>query len=140
MSDYFQHWLDLGAKLQAQSETTGAPLPKIFCVNWFRKGADGKFVWPGYGENARVLKWIIERVQGQGQGSEHLFGLSPRYEDLSWEGLPFSAEQFRSVIDVNHADWAAELQLHDALFAQLAHHLPVELTATKAGLEAKLAA
>ena len=75
MSDYFQHWLDLGAKLQAG----GAKLPKIFCVNWFRKGADGKFVWPGYGENMRVLQWMVERVEGRGRGQEHVFGVSPQY-------------------------------------------------------------
>ena len=63
MSDYFQHWLDLGSKLQP----SGAALPKIYCVNWFRKGDDGKFVWPGYGENMRVLKWMIERIEGQGR-------------------------------------------------------------------------
>jgi phosphoenolpyruvate carboxykinase (GTP) len=145
MSDYFQHWLSLGEKLRAQGAASGtaAPLPKIFCVNWFRKGQtgpdSGKFVWPGYGENARVLKWIIERVEGQAQGTENLFGVSPRYEDLSWEGMNFSAEQFQSVIGIDHADWVAELKLHDALFTQLAHHLPEELKATKAGLEARLA-
>ncbi len=136
MSDYFQHWLDMGAKLQA----TGATLPKIFCVNWFRKGADGKFVWPGYGENARVLKWMIERVEGKAEGSENIFGLSPRYEDLSWDGLNFSAEQFNSVIGVDHAAWTAELKLHDELFTTLEYHLPEALKATKAALEAKLAA
>jgi phosphoenolpyruvate carboxykinase (GTP) len=67
MSDYFQHWLNLGAKLEAG----GAKLPKIYCVNWFRKGDDGKFVWPGYGENMRVLKWMLERVEGSGQAQEH---------------------------------------------------------------------
>jgi len=81
MSDYFQHWLDLGAKLKA----AGARLPAIYCVNWFRKGEDGKFVWPGYGENMRVLKWMLERVEGQAGGVEHDFGIGPRYADLSWE-------------------------------------------------------
>jgi phosphoenolpyruvate carboxykinase (GTP) len=142
MSDYFQHWLDLGAKLTAG----GAKLPKIYCVNWFRKGADGKFVWPGYGENMRVLKWMLERVegqgqgQGQGQGVEHAFGTSPRYEDLNWQGLDFTPAQFETVTRIDLSDWAAELKLHDELFAQLAHHLPAELPATKARIEARLAA
>jgi phosphoenolpyruvate carboxykinase (GTP) len=136
MSDYFQHWLSLGAKL-AQS---GATLPKIFCVNWFRKGADGKFVWPGYGENMRVLKWMLERVEGQGQGEEHAFGTSPRYEDLNWNGLAFTPEQFHTVTHISDSDWAAELKLHDDLFTQLAHHLPSELPATKARIETRLAA
>ncbi|HSI60008.1 MAG TPA: phosphoenolpyruvate carboxykinase (GTP) [Ideonella sp.] len=135
MSDYFQHWLDLGAKLQA----SGAKLPSIFCVNWFRKGADGQFVWPGYGDNMRVLKWMLERVDGASAGSDHFFGVSPRYEDLSWDGLDFSRDQFHSVMALDHAAWTQELTLHEELFAQLAHHLPAELTATKQKLEARLA-
>ena len=135
MADYFQHWLSLGAKL-GQS---GAALPKIFCVNWFRKGADGKFVWPGYGENMRVLKWMLERVDGQGQGVEHAFGTSPRYEDLNWQGLAFTPEQYRTVTHISHEDWATELKLHDELFVQLAHNLPAELPATKAKIEGRLA-
>jgi len=135
MSDYFQHWLALGRKLQ----DAGAKLPKIYCVNWFRKGADGKFVWPGYGENMRVLKWMLERVQGSAQGSENVFGVSPRYEDLAWKGLDFTPEQFGSVIGVDRAAWQQELELHAELFAQLAHHLPPELPATKARIEQRLA-
>ncbi|WOB08286.1 phosphoenolpyruvate carboxykinase (GTP) [Piscinibacter gummiphilus] len=136
MSDYFQHWLDLGAKLQAQ----GAKLPKIFCVNWFRKGADGKFIWPGYGENMRVLKWVLDRVEGKGQGVENIFGVTPRYQDLTWTGLDFTAEQYEQVTNIDKAAWQTELGLHDELFKQLAYHLPAELTATKAKLEARLAA
>jgi len=136
MSDYFQHWLDLGEKLAA----SGARLPRIYCVNWFRKGADGKFVWPGYGDNMRVLEWMIERIEGQGAGQEHLFGTSPRYDDLRWDGLPFSREQFASVIGIDRAAWEAEFKLHDALFEQLAYHLPQELADAKARLEARLAA
>ncbi|MET0312398.1 MAG: phosphoenolpyruvate carboxykinase (GTP), partial [Burkholderiaceae bacterium] len=120
MSDYFQHWLDLGAKLQA----SGATLPKIFCVNWFRKGADGKFVWPGYGDNMRVLKWMLDRVEGKGQGQENLFGLSPRYEDLNWQGLSFSAAQYAQVTSIEKKDWQAELALHTELFQQLSYRLP----------------
>lgn len=134
MSDYFRHWLNVGAKLEAQ----GAKLPKIYCVNWFRKGDDGKFVWPGYGENMRVLKWMMERVEGRGEGTESLFGVSPRYEDLSWKGLDFTPAQFNQVMTVDKAAWRAELDLHTELFTQLAYHLPAELTATKAKLEASL--
>ncbi|HEY1396814.1 phosphoenolpyruvate carboxykinase (GTP) [Roseateles sp.] len=134
MADYFQHWLTLGAKL-AQS---GAKLPAIFCVNWFRKGADGKFVWPGYGENMRVLKWMLERVDGQGQGVEHAFGTSPRYEDLNWQGLAFTPEQYKTVTHISNEDWATELKLHDELFVQLAQGLPAELPATKAKIEQRL--
>jgi len=136
MSDYFQHWLDLGKKLQA----SGAKLPKIYTTNWFRKGEDGKFVWPGYGENMRVLKWMIDRIEGKASGTQHVFGISPSYEELNWQGLPFSAEQFEQVISIDQKAWQKELQLHNELFQQLANGLPAELKATKAQIEEKLAA
>ena len=136
MSDYFQHWLNLGQKLQA----TGATLPKIYTTNWFRKGADGKFVWPGYGENMRVLKWIIDRIEGTGQGTGHITGVSPAYEDLNWTGLDFSAAQFNTVTSMDKAAWLKELELHTELFQQLQHHLPKELGETKAAIERRLAA
>jgi phosphoenolpyruvate carboxykinase (GTP) len=136
MSDYFQHWLDLGAKLQSQ----GATLPRIYCVNWFRKGTDGKFVWPGYGENMRVLQWMLHRIEGQAEGAENVFGVSPRYEDLHWDGLPFTREQFDSVISIDPAAWQQELKLHAELFQQLAHHLPAALPATMRRIEQKLPA
>ncbi len=93
MSDYFQHWLDLGKKLAA----SGATLPRIFTTNWFRKGEDGKFVWPGYGENMRVLKWMIDRIEGKASGTDHLFGVSPalRGTELDRPGLHRRAVQER---------------------------------------------
>ena len=136
MSDYFQHWLNLGTKLQGE----GAKLPKIFCVNWFRKGADGKFVWPGYGENMRVLEWILGRINGTAKGVDNAFGLSPTYEDINWNGLNFSKDQFQSVIGIDTAAWQQELKLHEELFQQLAYHLPAEMPATKAKIEQRLAA
>jgi len=136
MSDYFQHWIDLGARLAA----SGARLPSIFCVNWFRKGADGKFVWPGFGDNMRVLHWMLQRIEGQADGQDHAFGTSPRYADLNWDGLAFSAQQFGAVSHIDAADWAQELALHGEHFAKLAHHLPPELLAVKARLEQRLAA
>jgi phosphoenolpyruvate carboxykinase (GTP) len=136
MSDYFQHWLSLGQKL-AQS---GAALPRIYTTNWFRKGEDGKFVWPGYGENMRVLKWMIDRIEGSAQGQEHIFGISPSYEELNWTGLNFTADQFKTVTSIDKAAWQAELKLHSELFEQLAYHLPSALSATKAELEKRLAA
>ena len=138
MSDYFAHWLALGDKLAAVCASTGAKLPKVYCVNWFRKGADGKFVWPGYGENMRVLKWMLERVEGSQTGTEHAFGVSPRYEDLSWDGLSFSPEQYQSVIGLDPVAARQELQLHDELFAQLAHRLPAALPVTKAAIEQRV--
>jgi phosphoenolpyruvate carboxykinase (GTP) len=136
MSDYFQHWLQLGHQLQA----SGAKLPAIYCVNWFRKGEDGKFVWPGYGENMRVLKWMIDRIEGTAQGAENVFGISPNYNELNWTGLNFTAEQFNTVTHVDKAAWTQELTLHEALFQQLAHHLPPQLPATKAAIAKRLAA
>jgi phosphoenolpyruvate carboxykinase (GTP) len=136
MSDYFQHWLTLGRKLEA----AGARLPRIFTTNWFRKGEDGKFVWPGYGENMRVLKWMIDRIEGRVQGEKHVFGISPTYQELNWEGLPFTPEQFQQVIGIDLPAWQKELELHHELFQQLAHRLPQELKDTKAKIEQRLAA
>ena len=136
MSDYFQHWLNMEHKLEA----SGGQLPAIYCVNWFRKGDDGKFVWPGYGENMRVLKWMIDRLEGQAKGVDNLFGISPTYGELTWTGLDFSVEQFNTVTSIDKAAWTEELKLHDELFTQLAYHLPQELTQTKARIEASLAA
>ena len=137
MSDYFQHWLDVGSKLASQ----GAKLPAIYCVNWFRKDEAGKFVWPGFGENMRVLKWMIDRLEGQaGSGTEHAFGVSPNFGDIHWDGLNFSADQYRTVTHIDRAAWAKELELHAELFTQLAYHLPRELEETKAQIEKRLAA
>ncbi len=136
MAEHFGHWLHLGDKLNGH----GVKLPAIFCVNWFRKGADGKFVWPGYGENMRVLAWMLGRIDGTAGGVENAFGTSPRYEDLRWDGLAFSRAQFDSVIGIEPAAWQQELALHQELFTQLAHGLPPELPATKARIEQRLAA
>ncbi len=136
MADYFQHWLNMGRKLAA----TGARLPRIYCVNWFRKGADGQFVWPGYGENMRVLEWMLGRIEGTASGAENVFGTSPRYEDLRWQGLSFTREQFASVIGIDKAAWQQELALHTELFKQLEFHLPAELPATRKRIEERLAA
>jgi len=136
MSDYFQHWLNLGAKLAGQ----GATLPKIYTTNWFRKDADGKFVWPGYGDNMRVLKWMIDRIEGKATGESTPFGTAPRYAEINWTGLDFSADQFQTVTSIDKAAWAEELKLHTAHFDQLAYHLPQELLETKAALEKRLAA
>jgi phosphoenolpyruvate carboxykinase (GTP) len=136
MSDYFQHWLDMEHKL----EDSGHTLPKIFCVNWFRKGEDGKFVWPGYGENMRVLKWMIDRIEGKASGKDNGFGVSPTYEELTWTGLDFSPSQFNTVISIDKAAWQKELQLHAELFQQLAYHLPAQLESTRVQIEQRLAA
>jgi len=136
MSDYFQHWLQMGQKLQS----SGAKLPAIFCVNWFRKDEEGRFVWPGYGENMRVLKWMIDRIEGKAAGSENVFGISPHFSELNWEGLDFTPAQFHTVTHVDKAAWVQELKLHEALFEQLAYHLPPELPATQRAIAQRLKA
>lgn len=129
MGDYFQHWLDMGAKI-AQS---GATAPRIYCVNWFRKDANGKFIWPGYGENMRVLHWMLQRLQGQASAQESTFGLTPAYADLHWQGLDFSAEQFASVSEIVPSTWMQELQSHAEHFARLGDRLPQQLEQVRMG-------
>jgi len=136
MSDYFQHWLDVGAKVQAD----GHKLPNIYCVNWFRKDEAGKFVWPGYGDNMRVLKWMIDRLEGQAQGQETIFGITPTFGELNWTGLNFTADQFKAVTSIDKAAWQQELQLHNTHFEQLAYNMPKALLNTKADLAERLAA
>jgi phosphoenolpyruvate carboxykinase (GTP) len=131
MSDYFQHWLDMGPKL-------GAGAPKIYCVNWFRTDEQGRFVWPGFGDNMRVLKWMLERLEGQAGGVENLFGVTPRYGDIHWDGLPFSPEEFETITSIDKDAWREELKLHAELFEKLAYHLPQELKDNMAKLEQRL--
>ncbi|MFZ9102779.1 MAG: phosphoenolpyruvate carboxykinase (GTP) [Burkholderiaceae bacterium] len=134
MADYFGHWLSLGDKLAA----SGAVLPKIYCVNWFRTDANGKFVWPGFGENARVLKWMLQRIEGQASGQEHVFGVSPSYADLDWSGLSFSAEQFETISAIDLSAWQQEFDLHEELFGRLANGLPPVLREIKTKLHQQL--
>jgi phosphoenolpyruvate carboxykinase (GTP) len=135
MADHFGHWIALGGKLGGR----GAKLPKIFTVNWFRTDENGKFVWPGFGENMRVLEWIVDRVEGRAGGTEHLFGVSPRYEDLQWTGLEFPRAQYERITSVDLDDWRREIALHSELFAKLESRLPRELQATRKALEQRLA-
>jgi phosphoenolpyruvate carboxykinase (GTP) len=136
MADYFGHWLKLGDKLKAQ----GASLPAIYCVNWFRKDADGKFVWPGYGENMRVLKWIIDRAENRVVGQQTMFGVAPVYGEINWTGLAFSPEQFATVTSIDRNAWQEEFTLHDELFERLAQGLPEQMTETRQAMEERLQA
>jgi phosphoenolpyruvate carboxykinase (GTP) len=119
MGDYFRHWINLQRKL---SET-----PRIFHVNWFRKGADGKFLWPGFGENLRVLKWIVDRARGRTLGKETPIGWVPRYEDIDWTGLDFSKEKFNELQTFDRAAWRAEIIGQEEFFFDLHDRLPKEL-------------
>ncbi|MBP8111569.1 MAG: phosphoenolpyruvate carboxykinase (GTP), partial [Agitococcus sp.] len=136
VGDYFAHWLALGEKLQA----SGAKLPQIFNVNWFRTDANGKFIWPGFGQNMRVLQWIVERCEGRGQGEDTPIGIVPRYEDLSWDGSEFSAEQYAQVTSQDKTAWQRELASHDELFAKIADKLPASLKARRQELGDKIGA
>ncbi|MGA3334411.1 MAG: phosphoenolpyruvate carboxykinase (GTP) [Terracidiphilus sp.] len=119
MGDYFRHWI----KMQRPLSST----PRIFHVNWFRKGEDGKFLWPGFSENMRVLKWIVDRVHGRAQGKETPIGWTPYYEDMEWAGLAFSREQFEQIQEVSSSAWRKELIGHEELFIDLHDHLPPEM-------------
>lgn len=136
MADYFRHWLQLGQRL----DEAKVLLPAIFCVNWFRTDEQGKFIWPGYSENMRVLKWMIERIEGRAKGCEHIFGISPRFEDIDWTGLDFSPQAFEAITAIDVAQWRREFRLHEELFGLLARGLPEQLAQTKAALESRLAA
>ena len=135
MSDYFQHWLDMGTKIGAINPKQ---LPKIYCVNWFRTDEAGKFVWPGFGDNMRVMKWMLERIAGTAGGVENVFGVSPQFGDLNWDGLQFTQEQFDTITSIDKAAWREELKLHEDLFKLLSFHLPQELAANKEQLEQRL--
>ena len=136
MSDYFAHWLNMGKKIAAKNP---AALPKIYCVNWFRTDDAGKFVWPGFGDNMRVLKWMLERIDGKAGGTENVFGTTPNFGDLNWDGLEFTQQQFDTITSIDKAAFTEELKLHNELFEKLAYHLPQELVDTKAELEKRLA-
>lgn len=134
MGAYFGHWLTLGEKLRAQ----GARLPRIYCVNWFRKDAQGHFIWPGFGENMRVLGWILNRIEGRVTGEPTPFGIAPGYDEINWNGLDFSPAQFAEATRFNTQHWIEELGLHQDLFDRLADRLPPALADMRQDLERRL--
>ena len=119
MGDYFRHWISMQRKL---TET-----PRIFHVNWFRKDKDGKFMWPGFSENMRVLKWIVDRVRAGGRAKETPIGWVPRYKDIDWTGMDFPEEKFEELQAFDRAAWRAEVLGHEELFLDLHSHLPKEM-------------
>lgn len=119
MADYFNHWLQMGRTLPNA--------PRIFAVNWFRKDENGKFIWPGFGQNMRVLKWIVERVHGRSFAVESPLGWMPRHEDIDWAGMEdFSEEEFQKLMTVDREAWKKEVLSHEELFSKLYDKLPKE--------------
>ncbi len=124
MGDYFNHWLSFGRMIHNP--------PRIFGVNWFRRNEDGGFAWPGFGENMRVLQWIVERSQGKAYALESPIGWMPRYQDLNWKGLEdFSEADFRQAMSLDREDWDKEILAHDELFIRLNDRIPKELLAIR---------
>ena len=120
MGDYFRHWL----KMQRSLTST----PRVFHVNWFRKDADGNFLWPGYSENMRVLKWVVDRVHGRVRGKETpISARTPHYEDMNWKGLNYPRETFEALQSVDREQWKREVLGHEELFILLHDHLPAEM-------------
>jgi phosphoenolpyruvate carboxykinase (GTP) len=119
MGDYFRHWIQMQRSLTVT--------PRIFHVNWFRKDAEGKFIWPGYSENMRVLKWIVDRARVRAQGRETPIGWMPDYEDMEWNGLDFPRERFDALQEFDGKAWRHEVIEHEELFIELHDHLPKEM-------------
>ena len=133
MADYFDHWINIGTRI-------GDAAPKLYCVNWFRKNELGKFVWPGFGDNMRVLKWIIERVDGKASARNTPLGNVPDYGNLDWSGADFSQAAFNEITSVNQAQWQQELTLHSELLTKLDYHMPAALKTRYAVLQKTLIA
>ena len=131
MGDYFKHWLDIG-------KHEGAKLPKIFCVNWFRKTAEGKWLWPGYGDNSRVLKWVFERCDGEGKADETAIGFLPAFDAIDREGTDVTEDDMKQLLTIDKAGWMKELETINEHFAKF-DHLPAELEAQRKALEERLA-
>jgi len=119
MGDYWQHWLDFGAKLDNP--------PEIFRVNWFRKDENGKFMWPGFGQNMRVLKWIVDRVNGEGNGVESPMGSMPTHDDILWDGLEFDEEKFRHLMEIDRGGAIADVEDQSKFFDRFGDKLPPEM-------------
>ncbi len=119
MGDYFRHWLQMQRSLSVT--------PRIFHVNWFRRDADGNFLWPGFSQNMRVLKWIVDRAHSRTGAREMPIGWMPYYKDIEWTGLAFSPEQFAELQKFDYHSWRAEVIGHEELFIDLHDHLPPEM-------------
>jgi len=130
--DYLSHWLSIGKNAD---ETK---LPKIFYVNWFRRDADGGFLWPGFGENSRVLKWVVERIEGRATAQETPIGHVPTLESLDTDGLDMTDDQIKAALHVSAKEWAAEIPQIQEWFEKFGDTLPSTLVTELDGLKARL--
>jgi len=127
MADYWAHWLEMGSREDIK-------LPRIFRVNWFRKDDDGKFIWPGFGQNMRVLKWVVDRVHGRAEAVDSPFGKMPRYEDITWGGLDFDRDKYSQIMDIERAGAEAEVTGVEEYYTTFGSHLPDALEAQRQAL------
>jgi phosphoenolpyruvate carboxykinase (GTP) len=132
--DYFNHWITVG------KDNDAAKLPKIFYVNWFRRDDEGNFLWPGFGENSRVLKWVVERIEGQAEGVETPIGYVPTPEALDTSGLEMTEDELRQALEVDVEEWKAELPQITEWFEKFGDSLPAVLWTELDGLKARLGA
>ncbi len=132
MADYFAHWLEMGPKLKKP--------PKIFHVNWFRRDANNKFLWPGYGENVRVLKWILDRIEGRAGATETPIGCVPTPSSLTLDGLSISRGTLDELLSVNPSDWTEEERGVDEFFAKFGDSLPEPIRKEQKALAERLLA
>ena len=130
MGTYWKHWLEFGAKLKNP--------PKIFRVNWFRKNDEGKFMWPGFGENMRVMQWIVDRVRSRVDGVQSPFGTTPQYTDLNWTGLDFSTEDFKALMTIPANEAKAEAEDQKQFFATMGTNLPENMEVQRTNLLQRL--
>jgi len=132
MGDYFTHWLSM------TDRTDEAKLPRVYGVNWFRKDADGKFLWPGYGENSRVLAWIVGRLEGTAGGTDTPIGVVPAVDDLDLSGLDEDPARVAQALVVDRDQWRAEAANARGHFESFGDHLPAELSEELSALESRL--
>jgi phosphoenolpyruvate carboxykinase (GTP) len=130
MGDYWKHWLGMERRVQHA--------PKIFRVNWFRKTADGKWLWPGFGQNMRVLEWVMKRIEGQVQGQDTVFGTVPNFEDISWNGLTYDEATFDQLMAIDNNNSRREFEDQHRLFVEFGGKLPAELEQIRQGLLAEV--
>jgi phosphoenolpyruvate carboxykinase (GTP) len=130
MGSYWSHWLDIASKV--------AEPPRIFRVNWFRRDSKGNFLWPGFGENMRILRWVVERTHGKTNRLECPVGYMPRYSDLHWEGMDYDQESFRELMSMDKKEWLKETRYHEELFDTFYDHLPGEFLLLRELLKSRL--